>query len=614
MIARWLLVLAVLAAAACGGSAETLRMGTKGFVEQRIVAEIAAGLLRAEADVRLQQVDCGDTYGCQQALRSGKVDVLVEYSGTGALFLGIDPADAEHMAALRRAYQTRGVEWRHALGFDNGYRLVVSSRQAGRLGLRSIADLATLDGGIRVACPRTYLKRPGDGLAALLERYGLRLRGEPLVLREPAERVEAVLLGRADVAVAYATDGALRSSALEVLEDSLGFFPRYDAALLVREQRLGELPAAAAALAKLEGAITTGQMRQMNYAVQVEGWQPRDAARRFLSDADLVQPSTAAARSRLELVVAVSQVDQLQHEATVATRALRKVFADRPVALKPTADPARLVASGRAKLALVGAERFFEIRGHQGLVRTKELDAVAVVGSRMVHVLRAELDPETPLAGRVGIAAPESGAGRIGRQLLAAVGRQPAARGTIPTLVEQLREGAIDVVLAVARPEATAIAEALEPGDVRLVELSAVPLGALPYLRRSRLAANTYPHQDEPVDTLAAQVLLAGPSRRPHLESLKAGPGSAMLVEVTPLPIEEVDMLAEATGVAELPDPMLPGPWSEPLGPADAESANRVVDTVLNALVLLFLVWLGLAFARGPKQPKAPAEAGRSPD
>ena len=593
---------------ACGGSSGTLRIGTKAFAEQRIIGHLLRQLLLAKHTQRAQVIECGDTYDCQTALRSERIDVLMEYSGTAALYLGLDPKAQDTKARVAQAYSDRGLTWRPSLGFDNSYVVVVSNRQAQAEGFETIADLANLDGGVKLSCPRTYLRRPGDGLAALLERYGLRLRGEPLIVEEPVDRIAAVLSGRADVAVLYATDGALRDGGVTLLDDALDFFPSYEASFVVNQASARAYPALGEAMGLLEGKLDNTAVRGLNHAVQLEGWQPSDIARRFLVESEMVVAEDVPSRSRLQLRLAVSDRDSFGDSRTRAVLALRRVFPERPIRIESTGDPIREVATGGAKLALLGAERFFH-NTRRGLERSRKVEAVAVVGSRMAHVLTAT--PGGGLSGRVGIGPNDSGSGMIGRALCDAAGIAPAMAASHEQLVQALGGGQLDAAIVVASAGSTVIGEALASGKAQLAPVTGLLLDGAPYLRRSRIPAGTYSGQSEPVETVASQVVLAGPSRQPHPTGLKGGPAAALLVETKPISLEQAELLADATGVPELPDPILPAAH---LGAPDASDAedHAALDTALNALVVVFLGWLVTLMA--PSAPTRPAEGSGEED
>ncbi len=596
---RWLVTLALcwmaLCSSGCTGGRDVLTIGSKTFAEQAVLAQLARQLLQSQGQMAVQVTECGDTYQCQQALDAGQIDLMVEYSGTAALLLGIDPQSADMAAELEAAYGGRGLTWRPALGFDNSYQVAMASGPAHRLGVTTIAELSQLAGGIRLACPKSYLRRPRDGLAALLERHGLRLRGEARTLDDPAERIDAVLAGRVDAALVYGTDGALRNGGVELLDDSLDFFPRYQAAWLVRQDALQRFGGLAESLQRLEGQLDTELMQELNYAVQIEGWKPAEVARRFLVQRGWLVAGGSGPTSRLELVLAVAKGDELGEQQMRATRALRQVFPDRPVKIRTAAEPAELVGKAAAKLALVGSERFFSL--HQGSFhRSTALEAVAVVGSRTVHLLRAGPSGAAPagdgLAGRVGVAPPDSGAGRIGLALLRATGGSAALVAPAGELIAELEQGALDGALLVDELGSPMVTQALERQRVHLVSLPDRARTAAPYLRPSRVPAHTYAGQAAPVETVTSQVVLAGPSRRPLRAMLRPGPGAALLMEAAPLPIEEVRLLAEATGVPEWPDPVLPVAWTSTGAEAGRSSSSAVLNTLLNVLVLAFLAWL----------------------
>ena len=217
---------------------------------------------------------------------------MVDYSGTGLYFLGEPIAGREgSLDRVRGLYRPLRLRWLGPLGFDNSYCLLVPSDRAAALGLEQIGDLAdpsAFPGGIRVACPPEYLRRPGDGLAALLEAYGLVLDGPPLVIADVVDRARAVQDGRADVVVGYRTDGVIFELGLRELDDRLGFFPPYEAAFVVREETLGRHPGLASILDRLEGRLDTATMRRLNDRVEVEGRRPAEVARAFLGERGLL--------------------------------------------------------------------------------------------------------------------------------------------------------------------------------------------------------------------------------------------------------------------------------------------------------------------------------------
>ncbi len=623
-LALGLLPLLAMGHLSCADVDQPIRIGAKDFTEQHILAEMLGLLLADQAPAGVSINTCGDIYSCQRALQQGRLDLLVEYTGTGMVFTGavIAPGQTALMT-LRRHFQPLGLRWLDRLGFDNGYRVLVPAERALALGLRSISDLTHLKGGIRVACPPEYLRRPRDGLASLVKRYGLRLSGEPVVLAPVNKRFQALYDGRADVAIGYATDGLLRSLDLQTLEDNLNFYPDYDAVVVARESFLKRHPDVNRRLGRLKGRIDEQAMQQLNYRVQVEGWKPRIVARRFLQEQRLIKPKRKPAPASRALVVklAVHQQDQLGSFEDLAVRSARQIFSHRPVHVERVLDPIEAVIEGKARLAVLGAERFFRRRDDLSLVhgshtmpqRDLRLEAAAVLGSRMIHLIRSaqETTPKTPLEGKIGVGEESSGSAHATWTLLAITGRRPTSHGDLRMILERVAGGQLDLGLFLAAPGDTRIARALARGTLKLHSLTRAPASPLtqtsfltprqamqvPYLRPTRIPAETYPGQSAPIETLGAQVLLAGPSRQFARTSTAGGPAAVFPLQGKPLTPDQVETLARSTRVPEAPDPALPSAWSlHSSAPNQAEqgSARTLLETLLNMLIITFIIWLGV--------------------
>ena len=608
-------ILDALLLAGCGDGTPKVRVGAKDFIEQQILAEMAAQLLRAEGVEVAPVVPCGDSYSGQAMLREGEIDLMVEYSGTGLNFLGV-PADSRDasLETVRRLYEPLGLRWLGPLGFDNSYCVLVPSSRAAAIGLETIGDLADPEhfpGGIRVACPPEYLRRPGDGLAPLLEAYGLTLAGPPIPILGVVDRVGAVQDGRADVAIGYRTDGVIAELGLRVLEDPRGFFPPYEAAFVVRDEAIDRVPELLVVLDRLEAALGPEAMRRLNYAVEVQGRRPAEVALEFLRRRGLVPEVLQGEPVGGGTVLAVAVSDEFGALEGRALLAIRTAFPGRPVRVEAVDDPAGAIDRGEARLVLMGAGRFFPDGRQSPSQRERRVEAVAVVGSRLLHIVRRADDIAAgPFEGRIGLTPDVGGAGRVADRVIANVDDRPSvtARGRAVALLGKVRAGEIDVALILAAPGDGLIAETLSVGDLALASLpdwlSPTRAVRLPELRPALLPAGTYAHQDNPIETLGEQVVLAGPSREASLLANGGGPLSALQRATAPLSGVEVEALADATGVLEAPAPTLPSAWNH--GPPDPlDDANEVhsaVAAILNMLAIAFLGWLVLLI-------RAPASA-----
>jgi len=552
-------------------------VGAKPFSEQRILGEALRTLLAHDGERVAPLSVCEDTWDCQHRLQSGELDLAVEYTGTGLALLSTEEYGTD-LERLRAAYGPLDVVWLEPLGFDNGYEVLVPDWRAVTESLATISDLSQA-GPVRLAVPPEFVRRPVDGLSPMSRRYGMQLE-EPILIADVGERLAAVVEGRADAAIGYTTDGALGATALVPLEDDLGFFPAYEAVPVANADRLDAHPSIARAADRLAGELDDRGMQALNHQVDVAGYAPNVVARRWLREEGHVEGPGLELSAPAGLVV--DPTDGLEAQVEPARAALRDALPDQPVRLVE-GDPVEALASGEARVAVMGAERFF-VRTRAGKVeRREELIAEAVVGTRLVHLLRPRGATGEPAT--IGTVGSESGAAQVAA--LAWPQAEVVGRAGVEELLADVASGDPDAGLVL-----------MEAGDPRLTdavtaELELVPVVAprntdLAWLRPARILAGTLPGQTGSVDTVSVQVLVASASR-PSGAMLSAGPVAALPSNPRPLDREAAGALVEALATAELPDPVLPRAAATV---PTVEEDHRLLDTALNVLVLAFLIAL----------------------
>jgi osmoprotectant transport system permease protein len=130
----------------------TIRIGSKIFGEQYILAEMYRMLIEGTTNYELEtKTGLGGTKICFDALMNDAIDFYPEYTGTGLLVL-LQPslATAEKVskaprqtfdyvdAEFRKQY---GLQWLQPIGFNNAYALMMRRRQSEELHIRTISDL-----------------------------------------------------------------------------------------------------------------------------------------------------------------------------------------------------------------------------------------------------------------------------------------------------------------------------------------------------------------------------------------------------------------------------------------------------------------------------------------
>lgn len=245
---------------------QTITVGSKGFTEQYILADVLRRTLEAQgAEVRTR--DGLGTTVAFDALANNAIDVYVDYTGTvwASLMKQDAPAQRSEMYARVTAWllEQDGVLALGKLGFENAYAFATSPETAAQYDLETIGDVAGKP--LSVASDPEFFGRPE--WTRTRDAYGL----DTLSIRsmDSAFMYDAVRRGEVGLITAYTTDGRIDAFDLVLLEDTRAVLPPYDAFILVSPAGR-ENTALLNVLDSLEGEISTELMRQANSRVDLD--------------------------------------------------------------------------------------------------------------------------------------------------------------------------------------------------------------------------------------------------------------------------------------------------------------------------------------------------------
>jgi osmoprotectant transport system permease protein len=271
---------------------EPLVVGSKRFTESYVLGELLRLTLEHAHVPAVHRQGLGNTAIVEQALRSGRIDLYPEYTGTIVREILKRTDEPRDLAQLNEWLQPLGLKAAVPLGFNNTYALAMKADRAQALGLRRIGDLAGLPAeqqrALRTAFTQEFTARR-DGWPAIAQGYGLQLQpGRGL---EHGLAYQAVALGQADLMDAYSTDAAVARLGLVLLEDDRGVFPRYDAVLLMRLS-VDESP-----LMVLQGRLDAARMAALNAQAE-SGQRFEDVAARALESLGVARPMAQVAHAQ----------------------------------------------------------------------------------------------------------------------------------------------------------------------------------------------------------------------------------------------------------------------------------------------------------------------------
>jgi osmoprotectant transport system substrate-binding protein len=279
------LVAATPALARCAFGGSRVRVGSKNFTESFVIAEIYAQALEA-AGMRVERLfNLGSTQIAIAAMQRGNVDLYPEYTGTALIdVLHLAPiADPrEAYAVVSRLFRQRySIVWLRPSPMNDSQALATTRQVAASKGLADLSDVSRAAPNLRLATIQEFLARP-DGLPGLQKFYG-GFRFAQVRTYDIALKYSALVEGRADLASAFTTDGAIAVNSLVVLRDDRHFWSAYNVAPVVRVAALAARPQIARVLNAVSPAITNGAAQTMNAAVEHLQQDPTDVASAFLA-------------------------------------------------------------------------------------------------------------------------------------------------------------------------------------------------------------------------------------------------------------------------------------------------------------------------------------------
>ncbi|HEX6156120.1 MAG TPA: glycine betaine ABC transporter substrate-binding protein [Burkholderiales bacterium] len=248
-----------------------MTVGSKRFTESYVLGEIVSQTAKGTHKPGL-----GNTAILLEALKAGAIDLYPEYTGTIAREI-LKSEDRLDLAALNAKLKPLGLAASIPLGFSNSYALGMRRKDAERLGIRKVSDLAKHPAQ-RFGLSHEFLGRR-DGWPGLQGAYGLPQKPRGL---DHGIAYEALAAGEIDVMDLYTTDAKIERYAIVALDDDRKFFPPYDAVLLYRAEVPQRFPREFALLGKLENTINAQTMVRLNARAEIDKVSFADVAREYL--------------------------------------------------------------------------------------------------------------------------------------------------------------------------------------------------------------------------------------------------------------------------------------------------------------------------------------------
>lgn len=243
-------------------------VGSKDFTESAILAEIVAQMLEERGVVVERNLELGGNLP-HDGLLAGKIDIYPEYTGTAYTAILKHAPITDPRAVYDQVKQEYAEKFNLAvsspLGFENTFAILVRGNDARKLNLKTISDIAAYAPQWHAGFGQDFKTR-ADGYPGFAKAYGLHF-AEPVREMDLSLTYIALASGKVDLIAGNSTEGRIAALDLVQLADDRHYFPPYEAVYILRKDSPARVPALSEVLTKLANAITTEEIRQLNYEV-----------------------------------------------------------------------------------------------------------------------------------------------------------------------------------------------------------------------------------------------------------------------------------------------------------------------------------------------------------
>ena len=290
-----------------GGSKPTIKIGSVGFDEAKVMAEVYAQALEAKGyTVDRSGLGLGERPVVAPAIESGQINMQPEYIGSriGAWeiptnhYTGAGPSgdSAANFASLQQALTAKNLT---ALNYTPGIdtnAFVVRAETAAQLRLAKMSDTAAvqdqLKWGLATDCATNNLCGAPGG--ALQGQYGLTaatIAGATLLGACSAPMADALRLGTIDVAELCSTQPDIIVNGWVLLEDDKHTQPADNIAPILRNDLLAQVDRATfdKILNDVSAKIDTTTLAELYKEVAVDHKDPHDVAAAWLRANGFIQ-------------------------------------------------------------------------------------------------------------------------------------------------------------------------------------------------------------------------------------------------------------------------------------------------------------------------------------
>ncbi|MEQ1921832.1 MAG: ABC transporter permease/substrate-binding protein [Pyrinomonadaceae bacterium] len=258
------------------GEEKKIVVASKDFTESIILAEILSQMLEKRGMTVERKLELGGNLA-HDGLLSGQIDVYPEYTGTAYTAILKHPPITDPQAVYDQTKAEYADKFKLSvsppLGFSNDFAILVRGEVARKNNLKTISDAVPLANNWQAGFGQDFMSR-ADGYPGFKKAYGFEFAKQPREM-DLSLTYRALQSSELDIIAGNSTDGLIAALDLFQLADDKNYFPPYQAVFISRQDVAETLKET---LDKLNNAISTDEMRRLNYEVDGKKRTPREVA------------------------------------------------------------------------------------------------------------------------------------------------------------------------------------------------------------------------------------------------------------------------------------------------------------------------------------------------
>jgi osmoprotectant transport system substrate-binding protein len=270
-----------------------INVGSKDFVEQFVLGQLAIVGLEAGGATVTDSTNLGGTVVNRDALLANEIDTYFEYNGTGwTVHLAqddpsFDPDELTNSVCVLDL-EENDIRWVGVSPFNNTYGFATAGDSpAAGLDLQGMMEYVNENPDATVCMETEFPNRP-DGLVLLEEATGLTIPDGQSEILDTGVIYDETASGNCTFGEIFTTDGRIPALGLDVVEDP-GVMILYNVSMTMPDSVYQQAPEAFEALADtILAGLDNDTMAELQRRVSADGEDPRAVAEDYLTEQGLL--------------------------------------------------------------------------------------------------------------------------------------------------------------------------------------------------------------------------------------------------------------------------------------------------------------------------------------